>query len=197
MTTTPEVVLFDVMDTLVRDPFFHEVADFFGCSLEELLAAKSADAWPEFETGRIDEETYARRAFKDGRDYDHAGMRAVMLDGYAWIEGMEELLTELSGRGVAMHALSNYPEWFRMLDDKLGVSRYVPWTFVSCRTGVRKPSAEAYLGAATALGVEPGRCLFVDDRDGNVSAARAVGMAALRFEDAASLRDELRRLGLL
>lgn len=48
--------------------------------------------------------------------------------------------------------------------------------------GVRKPHPDAYRAAADALRVVVGECLFVDDLTVNVDAARAAGMAALRFD---------------
>ena len=43
------VLLFDVMDTLVYEPFHHEMPAFFGLSFDELMAAKHPTAWVEFE----------------------------------------------------------------------------------------------------------------------------------------------------
>jgi FMN hydrolase / 5-amino-6-(5-phospho-D-ribitylamino)uracil phosphatase len=192
------VLLLDVMDTLVVDPFFSKaLPELFGCSFEELLAAKHPTAWLDFEKGLIDEETYEKRAFTDGRAYDHDAMRALMVAGYEWVEGIPELLTELCARGVETHALSNYPVWYRLIDEKLGLSRYCPWTFVSCKTGFRKPHPWAYLGAAEALDRAPAECLFVDDREGNCAGAREVGMQAHRFTDADTLRAHLVELALL
>ena len=48
--------------------------------------------------------------------------------------------------------------------------------------GVRKPHPDAYRAAADALRVAVEECLFVDDLTVNVAAARAAGMAALRFD---------------
>ena len=66
------VLLVDVMDTLVYNPFNREIPDFFGLSLPELLEAKHPSAWARFETGEIDEAEYLRVYFRDGRDFDHA-----------------------------------------------------------------------------------------------------------------------------
>ena len=43
------ILLFDVMGTLVHDPFFEEMPEFFGLSFDELLAVKHPSAWVEFE----------------------------------------------------------------------------------------------------------------------------------------------------
>jgi putative hydrolase of the HAD superfamily len=186
------------MDTLVRDPFFTHMAPFFGLAFEQLLAQKHPTSWLEFELGKIGEEQLCERFFRDGRKVDAAAFKQHMRASYDWIDGIEPLLRELQARGVLMHLLSNYPEWYRLCDEQLGVSRYVEPSFVSCRTGVRKPSSEAYLNACRALDLPPEQCLFVDDREPNCAAARAVGMDAIRFEgDAAQLRAQLAQRGLL
>jgi HAD superfamily hydrolase (TIGR01509 family) len=193
----PTVVLFDVMGTLVHDPFFVEVPRFFGTDLKALVATKHPTAWVDFELGEIDELELGRRFFTDGRGLDVAGLKRAMLDAYAFLPGIEPLLQRLRGRGVSMHVLSNYPCWYRLIEDKLGLSRYLPWTFVSCETRSRKPDARAYLGACEALGVAPADCVFVDDRRLNCEGARAVGMDAIVFDDAHALAAELAARGLL
>lgn len=197
MSGPPRALLFDVMDTLVRDPFYEEMPAFFGCSLEELLAAKSSSAWIDFELGRIDEAEYHRRAFRDGRAYDGAALFANMVRAYAWLEGAEALLADLRARGATMHALSNYPVWFRAIDEKLDLSRYLPWTFVSCLTGRRKPAVDAYLGPALHLGLPLAELLFIDDRAENCRAAAALGMATHHFRGMTELRTHLVSLGVL
>lgn len=68
--------------------------------------------------------------------------------------------------------------------DRLGVTALVrPVVVNSARVGVAKPAAGIYLAAAEAVGVAPGRCLFVDDTPGHVVAARELGMTALLHAD--------------
>ncbi len=193
----PPVLLLDVMDTLVHDPFFDEVLTFFGRSLEDLFEVKDKYAWQRFELGETDEASLRDAYFVDRRPLDLHGLKSTMVSGYRWIEGIEPLLAELQAAGHEMHALSNYPHWWKMIEAKLELSRYVAWSFVSCETGVRKPDPEAYLGAAGALGVAPSDCLFVDDREKNCRGAEAVGMPAIQFESAARLRAALVEHGLL
>lgn len=185
------------MDTLVKDPFFTCIPAFFGRPLAELVPHRSPTAWVEFEKGNIDEAEYHRTAFHDGRVYDGAALRQRMVDGYEWLPGVEDLLVELCDRGVEMHALSNYPRWYELLDEKLGLSRYLRWTFVSCKTGVRKPDPRAYLLPVERLEREPAELLFVDDREKNCAAARECGLETHRFTDVASLRASLAAFDLL
>lgn len=190
------ILLLDVMDTLVRDPFWQMPA-FFEMTFEELVAVIHPTAWPEFEKGQLDEAAFLATFFADGRDYDRAGFCAMVDEHYAYLDGVEGLLAELRGAGVAMHALSNYPSWWKRIEARLELSRYLEWSFVSCMTGYRKPHPESYLGAARALGVPPAECLFVDDRERNVEAARAVGMPGVRFRGAGELRLALVAAGVI
>jgi HAD superfamily hydrolase (TIGR01509 family) len=194
----PSVILWDVMDTLVRDPFFTHMAGFFGLSFDELLRRKHPTTWRRFELGEVDDQVLFEQFFADGTPIDGPAFKRCVRDAYAWIDGIEPLLGELRASGVAMYALSNYPAWYRLIDERLQLSRYVDLRFISCETGVRKPAPEAYLGACRALGRQPAECLFVDDRAENCHAARAVDMAALEFQgDVPALRAALLELGLL
>jgi HAD superfamily hydrolase (TIGR01509 family) len=198
MSNLPRVILWDVMDTLVRDPFRDAMPGFFGLTLQEFLAAKHNGAWGSFERGELSEAEFLSRLFQDGRAYDQLGFKACIRGAYAWIAGIEELLGELRARAHAMHVLSNYPEWHAWIEERLALSRYVCWTFVSCRMGLRKPDPEIFLRAARELGLQPEQCLFIDDRANNCDAARGVGMRALHFQgDVPALRAELKRLELL
>jgi HAD superfamily hydrolase (TIGR01509 family) len=191
------VVLLDVMDTIVWDPY-RLIPGFFGTEdWRELFEARDRSAWLEFEHGTIDEEEFLDRFFHDGRAYDRQGLRRLMFDNYRWVDGMEELLGALKDAGTEVHALSNYPSWYLEIEERLELSRYLSWTFVSCLTGVRKPAPDAYLGAARTLGRPCGELIFVDDRQKNVDGARAAGLQGVLFVDARQLEAELRRAGAL
>lgn len=53
--------------------------------------------------------------------------------------------------------------------------------------GIAKPSAQAYLRCVALLDVAPAATLFIDDRDENLSGARAAGLDAIGFSNAATL----------
>lgn len=157
------VLLFDVMDTIVRDPFYHDIPAFFGMSMKELLDCKHPTAWIEFEKGLIDEVELERIFFKDGRKFDLEGLKSCVRDGYSYIEGVEELLSTLKDNGYEMHAFTNYPIWYRMIEEKLKLSSYLSWTFCSCILGKRKPDPLIYEEVLKHLDIEPQNCVFIDD----------------------------------
>jgi len=191
------IVLCDVMQTLVHEPYYEELPAFFGMTLEELGAAQHPTAWLEFEEGRIDEATYLAKFFRDRRPIDGEALRAHLRRSYRWLDGVEEVLAAVKTAGLTIHALSNYSAWYELIEERLRLSRYLEWTFVSCRTGVRKPHPEAFLGACRTLGAEPQACLFIDDQPANVAAARVAGLGAIHFRSAQSLLGELVAQGIL
>ncbi len=192
------VLLLDVMSTLVTEPFLEAMPRFFGMTLDEFRAAREPGPWIEFEHGRISEAEYAAHYFKDGRSLDLTAFKAMLFDAYEWMDGAETFLSELRAAGYPMYALSNYSEWYRIIEDKLRLSRFLDWDFVSCKTGHRKPEAAAYRAAIERLGLPPENFIFVDDRQVNVDGARAVGMRAiLRTPNIADLRHDLAELGIV
>ena len=188
---TPPILLWDVMSTLVYDPFRVELPEFFGMSFEAMMQDKDPHAWPAFERGELSAQEFARRFFEDRRPVDAQGLEAALLRAYRFEPGMEALLEELSAAKVVMHTLSNYPVWWRLIEQKLHLSRFMPWTFVSCEHGVRKPDAQAYERAAALAGAQAWGCIFIDDRGSNCRAAAALGMTAICHRDAAQTRAAL------
>lgn len=190
------ILLFDIMDTVVRDPFYHDVAPFFGMSFKELIESKHPTAWIEFEEGRVDEMELAGKFFKDKRSFDLEGLKNCMRRGYSYIDGIEELLCNLKENNYEMHAFTNYPIWYRLIEEKLNISTYLSWTFCSCVIGKRKPDPDFYLEVIRHLRVDPTSCIFIDDRLRNVKAAIDVGINGLQFKNANLLRQDLSKMGI-
>jgi epoxide hydrolase-like predicted phosphatase len=70
---------------------------------------------------------------------------------------------------------------------------------VSAEVGMAKPAPEIFHLAAGRLGLPPQACVFVDDWDQNVDAARGLGMAAVlhRLDRGHDLRAQLAALGVV
>ncbi len=194
--TAPTIVLWDVMGTLVHDPFYVEVPAFFDTSLDDLLRVKHPTAWVECETGTMSVEDMEKNFFADGRPVDVEGLRATMRNAYVLLEGMDALLDELRAAQVQMHVVSNYTGWYAMIEDELRLSSWMSWSFVSCDIGVRKPDPRYYETVLERLGVAGVECVFIDDRASNCEGARAAGMHAIRFDGAVSVRTALAQLGV-
>ncbi|KAA8495946.1 Flavin mononucleotide hydrolase 1, chloroplatic [Porphyridium purpureum] len=196
-----KIVLFDIMDTLVKDPFFVDMFRHFGFnSFDEMMVAKTPRTWLEFERGLLSEDQLADQFFLDGVEatFDLAKFKQYLTESYVLLPGMIEILDELRCNQVEMHAFSNYPVFYELIEAKLKLSKYLKWSFVSCNTGFRKPEPQSFEACTAALQVPPSLLVLVDDRAVNCQAACDFGFGAgIVFENADSLRAELSKLDLL
>ena len=71
------------------------------------------------------------------------------------------------------------------------LAQYFDVTVVSSEVGYAKPDREIYQIAAHRLGMTPGECVFVDDREPYCAAATDVGMQAIVYRDFAQFQSEL------
>ena len=148
-------------------------------------------------------------------------------DRQAWLEGAHHLLEERAGRPLPrlheawrasqraiepnldlvrdlrgshkLAILSNADRSLRgRLEGGLGIHHLFDAIVCSAEVGMAKPEPAIYTLAAERLGLEARECVFVDDLDTNVEAARQVGMQAVRFrvDKGDDLRAQLRALGV-
>jgi putative hydrolase of the HAD superfamily len=99
-------------------------------------------------------------------------------------EPMLALMRELGGRGYRMAILTNnVREWEELWRSKLAVDEIFELVVDSAWVGMRKPEPEIYHLTIERLDqtLEPSQCLFVDDNELNVEAARELGLSAVRF----------------
>jgi len=67
------------------------------------------------------------------------------------------------------------------MSERLAYREVFDREFYSCHLGHAKPSADYFNEIVRLAGLDPGRTLFIDDRIGNVEAARQAGLQAAQF----------------
>ena len=122
------------------------------------------------------------------------------LDGRMWSTENPAMVAwqrALKERGLLTAILSNIGD-----DVLASVERAFDWIHNfdvlvwSYQLGVAKPDPAIYLHTLAELGVEAGETLFIDDKQDNVEAARALGIQAIQFSSVERLREELIAAGL-
>lgn len=115
------------------------------------------------------------------------------------VAGMPELVAELDDAGVPLYAITNFSDEFfaPFRAQEAAMFGHFRDIVVSGAERLVKPHAPIYELALKRFDLAPDEALFVDDREDNVDGAAAVGMHAVLFTDAATLRADLRRFGLL
>ncbi len=179
-------IAFDVMDTLLHDPFREALEAATGLPPAQLFSNRDPSAYPAFERGDLDEADYWAVYRRAGVDVDPVAFHRVRRAGTTWLPGMQALIADLDGV-VARATASNYPCWI----DELAVTHLddgFEHIVASCHLGVRKPDRAFFVRLLERIGCTADEVLFLDDRANNVEAARACGVRAHHFTDAVSAR---------
>jgi 2-haloacid dehalogenase len=108
------------------------------------------------------------------------------------------ILEELRGAGVRLYALSNWSaETFPVARPRYPFLDWFDGIVISGEEKVAKPDPAIFQHLLDRYGLDPATTVFIDDSEANVRAAAAEGITSRRFVNAATLRNDLRRLGLL
>lgn len=120
-----------------------------------------------------------------------------MFEGY--VPGMPVLMARLEAARVPLYGLSNIPaDVAQETFNAFPMIKVLRDVVVSGAEKVVKPDPKIYEIALTRMGnPDPGDVLFVDDRENNCEAAKALGFKAHHFTGAAGLEDRLLAEGLL
>jgi HAD superfamily hydrolase (TIGR01509 family) len=183
------VLAFDLMDTLVRDPYVEAYEAASGLPWPVFRRLRPPGAYSALERGEISEDEYWHRHRASGIPVDSARFHRVRRRGYRWLPGMRELLADVCAREHVL-VLTNYPRWVRDVDATLlrGLDLSV---CASYQVGARKPEMEFFERAARRYRVDVARLVLVDNSRLNVDGARRLGIRAFLFEGADRLRREL------
>jgi len=108
------------------------------------------------------------------------------------------ILRELHERQIPLYALSNWSAAkFPHAEERFEWLAWFDGVVVSGRVGLVKPEPAIFQHLLETYDLQPGDVFFVDDHEPNIVGARAVGIHAHHFRDAAGLRGDLRAAGLL
>lgn len=98
------------------------------------------------------------------------------------LPGVYDFLADLRNADYGLYVLSNAAPVFHDYFPKEFPEGTFDGIVVSCDVRLVKPDLRIYRLILDRYDLEPGECLFVDDREENVQAALRSGMHAVRFD---------------
>jgi epoxide hydrolase-like predicted phosphatase len=154
----------------------------------------------ELECGRMTEEEFLRGLEAEitgtGDQQPHLQrFREIYFDALNPNPPMIGLMEELRDRGLRMAMLTNnVREWEPVWRSMLPVDDIFEFVVDSAFVGCRKPDREIYEIVLERLGLPAEVCLFIDDVEVNIEAAREIGLSAVHFRDNEQAIPEIRGL---
>ncbi len=145
------------------------------------------------ERGEIDGAAFerdlaARLVTLDGVPPVAEGLLDRMFAGFERVDAMYDMLRDVRDGGVKTCLLSNswsntYPRdgWDEIFDAVV----------ISGEVGMRKPEPRIFHHALDRIGLAGEECVFIDDIEANIVAARALGITGIHHRDPATTIGEL------
>ena len=193
-------VIFDIGGVMVglgRLHFFEQ----FGYSpqmCERLLSSTmKSPHWKELDRGVLTDEEVIDRFVKDAPELETEIRRSMenvhgivyrLETSIPWIEELRE-----SGRRVLY--LSNYSmKVANDNEDAMDFLSHMDGGLLSCDYKVIKPDPAFYMILIEKYGLEPSKCVFLDDLEDNLAAARSLGIHTILVKDHEQAAADLKAL---
>jgi putative hydrolase of the HAD superfamily len=198
-----EAVIFDYGEVLCFAPRLDEIermAAMFGVDPKLFPPLWEKNRGP-YDRGDLTPEVYWKMLAEDaGAEMTPALLAEVnQLDAEMWGREnprMVEWMRRVSAAGIKVGLLSNmHPGMIRYVREKFDWIGGFASAIFSADVRMVKPDPAIYRHTLEELGVAPENALFIDDREKNVQAARAIGIHTIHFSSMARLREELKALG--
>ena len=199
----PEAVIFDLGGVLIdwNPRYLYRQLFDDDAAMEAFLADVVTPEWNgQQDAGRTWADAVAALTAEHPEDAE-----LIAAYWHRWLETLGDaiaptvaILAELRTTGVRLLALSNWSaETFPLVRPRYPFLEWFEGIVVSGELGIAKPDPRIFRYLLEHHELAAATTVFIDDSEANVRAAAALGLNAIRFVDAPSLRRELVRLGLL
>lgn len=192
-------LIFDFGKVLV-DYDFEAIIDTFFDYAEELAKFKQAIVSPDFIDSCDKEDIPFAEIIRNAqKQYPQWEKELQMFyDRYidyvtGEVPGMRSLLTRYRSKGYKLYGLTNWCSVVHQVIQKYDILQMLDDRIISSEEHLIKPDVAIYKRLCDKFGLEPGECLFTDDRPINVEGARAAGMKAIVFKNAEQFEQELQQ----
>ncbi len=155
--------------------------------------------WGRFERGEVTEEE-TLQAFTAADPEIERELRLAFTNLSGMLVSRDyaiPLVQRLKKAGYGVYYLSNYSKKaYDECGESLAFMPYMDGGIVSFKVGMTKPDQRMFSCFLERFGLTAETCLFVDDTEENVLAARALGFSGFVFSGVDGLMEELKKLGV-
>ncbi len=178
-----------------------KVLNEFDITSQELLnefGDRHREVAASFESGKFSLRDYLNLTlFGMPKVFTHDQFKEKMFEQSRALPGLS-VLKEVSASGKYFLASLNN-ESLELNEHRIrhfGLHDHFNAFFSSCYLNVMKPNPEIYRAALNISHRKPEECLFIDDRQQNVEAARLCGLNAIHYVNPDQLRSDLAKFGV-
>ena len=190
-------VIFDFGNVIARFEPDRTIAAFEDSPEDhEILKEAVFRNWDGLDDGSIEYEDYQVMTKSLVPERLHPALERLFDKWYTTlplVEGVPELIRELKEKGYRLYILSNASTYFAEKSPYFGVNQEFDGIVFSAPIKMAKPREEIYRYLLETYHLVPEECLFLDDREENITGAAKVGIQGMVFTgDTNAVRERLK-----
>ncbi|RLP76089.1 HAD family phosphatase [Mycetocola tolaasinivorans] len=201
LSLSPLTVVFDYGDviSLPQNPAdFERVLELTGLDADTLLPAYWRHRAP-LDQGRLSVHEYWRTLADElGTSWSDSRIQEIWISDFrSWLSidpAVFDIIRELHEGGTRLALLSNAGADFGGYFRHGPLSSYFDHFVVSGEIDMIKPNHDIYVHTLNALGIDAAEMVFIDNKEENISAARALGIIGHVYTSPGNLREFLSEL---
>ena len=98
------------------------------------------------------------------------------LDSIELMDGFIDFIEKVKNKYKLAIISNDSSRWSNYLREKFDLNKYFDVISISGDLKIQKPDERIFLHTIEKLGLKPEDCIYIDDREGNLEAAKKVGM---------------------
>ncbi len=197
-----KIIVFDLGGVLVEldyNQFLINISEEFNITIEEIVDNIDSETHKKYMKGILSTEEYVDITCKK---YNHSisfdrfkELWTTILKGQN--DPVAQIVTNLQ-QNYEMALLSNVDPWhFTYCKNNYPIVSTFQKKFLSYEQQMLKPDPVFFQYVVNELNYSPEQCLFIDDLEENVQAAKEVGYQTIQFKNASQLYRNLTNLNLI
>ncbi len=187
------VLLTTILGNMARDLAEKHSMDF------ETIHRKIHGGWNDYKLGKITADQFWQSFIEStGINETADGLKEMSLTYIKRIPGIIDVVKKLKENYKLGVLSNNVEEWMEKIRGMIDLKGLFDVVISSHKVGMAKPHKDFFMLCLEKLGnLKPEECLFVDDRDKNIEAAKEIGFNAIKFENPEQLKKGLQAMGVL
>lgn len=200
--TQYKLVLFDLGRVLVnfdQDKIAQRLMERAHRTFEDIIAFyRTTQVFHNFECGTISpEDTLALINKMLGAEMSMEEFKPLWSDIFVENEGMAAIVDAL-GAHYRLFVLSDTNVLhYEHICERFPIMKKFETHILSFKVGARKPDRRMYEAALRHAGVSAEETVFIDDKEKNITGARALGITAVHYQSVAETKKAFQSIGLM
>ena len=192
-------VIFDiggVISTTILKKMAEDLAKKYGLD-PETAVNQIHSGWNDYKVGKIGSEKFWQ-SFIDlsGISKNHEELEKSSISYINEIPGVADIIKALKQKYKTAVLSNNVESWIAKFKQMFDTESMFDIVISSHEVGMAKPHKEFFDYCLEKLNLNAGDCVFIDDQNNNIDAAKSYGFNTIKFENAEQLKSELKNFGV-